>query len=168
MRKLAIALTLASLGLTTACSGDTAQQAESAVESAGAQASSAAGEAADAAGDAAQSASPDASASGGSGAGGQTLTATVGEEGDADAFVINLTDASGQKVTSLPAGEYTIEVSDPSTIHNFHLTGAGGVDETTTVPETGETSWTVTLAEGDYTYICDPHPRMVGNFTVTA
>ena len=101
-------------------------------------------------------------------AGGENvLTGTVGEEGDPDAFVITLTDASGQEVTTLPAGEYEIQVDDPSTIHNFHLTGAG-VDETTTVPEVTETTWTVTLHEGDYTFICDPHPRMVGEFSVTA
>lgn len=97
----------------------------------------------------------------------QVLTGVVGQEGDPDAFVITLTDGSGNEVTTLPAGEYELQINDLSTIHNFRLTGPG-VEETTTVPETGEVTWTVTLESGDYTFLCDPHSRqMVGNFTIT-
>lgn len=96
----------------------------------------------------------------------QELLATVGTEDDPDAFEITLTDSSGQEVTELPAGDYSIVVNDFSEIHNFHLEG-GDVDETTTVPETGETTWDVTLEAGDYTAVCDPHPGMVLEFTVT-
>lgn len=110
-------------------------------------------------------ASPSASPSGG-GAGGTTLTAAVGDGADPDAFVITLKDASGADVETLPAGEYQIQVSDPSTIHNVHLTG-GGVDETTSVPETGDVTWTVTLEAGTYQVVCDPHPPMRIEITVT-
>jgi hypothetical protein len=97
---------------------------------------------------------------------GQVLTGTVGTEDDPDAFEITLTDVSGAEVTELPAGDYSILVNDLSEIHNFHLEG-GEVDETTTVPETGETRWDVTLTPGDYTAICDPHPGMKLEFSVT-
>lgn len=94
------------------------------------------------------------------------LTASVGTAEDPDAYVISLVDGDGQEVTELPAGDYTISVDDPSSIHNVHLTG-GGVDESTSVPEMTTTTWQVTLEAGDYTYVCDPHPDMVGSFTVT-
>lgn len=109
------------------------------------------------------SAAPTEAAAGG---GDNVLTGTVGTEADPDAFEITLTDSSGAPVETLPAGEYTINVNDLSEIHNFHLTG-GEVDETTTVPETGEKTFTVDLTAGEYEAICDPHPRMVTNFTVT-
>lgn len=96
----------------------------------------------------------------------QVLTGTVGDSEDPEAFTIALTDSSGKAVTTLPAGEYDVQVTDLATIHNFHLTGPG-VDETTTVPETGEVTWTVTLEPGSYTFICDPHPDMVGEVKVT-
>ncbi len=38
----------------------------------------------------------------------------------------------GRRVTTLPAGTYTIDVNDQSSMHNFHLTGPG-VDEATDV-----------------------------------
>lgn len=98
--------------------------------------------------------------------GGAVLTGTVGTEDDPDAFVITLTDSGGAPVTSLPAGTYTLNVKDLSKIHNFHLKG-GGVDATTTVPEVADKSFQVTLTAGQYTFVCDPHPRMVGSVTVT-
>ena len=96
----------------------------------------------------------------------EVLTGTVGTEDDPDAFEITLTDSAGEEVTELPAGDYSIVVDDLSEIHNFHLEG-GEVDETTTVPETGQTTWDVSLTAGDYTAICDPHPGMRLEFTVT-
>ena len=100
---------------------------------------------------------------------GQTLIGAVGEVGDPEAFVITLMDESGREITSLPAGEYEIQVSDPAVIHNFRLRGPGGLDEATSVPERTETTWQVSLEEGEYTYVCDPHPEsMIGQFTVTA
>lgn len=91
-----------------------------------------------------------------------TLMGTVGP-----GFDITLTDGSGEPVDTVPAGTYTIKVSDKSEMHNFHLTGEG-VDETTTVPDQGDTTWTVDLKAGTYTYVCDPHSqKMQGSFTVT-
>jgi len=82
-------------------------------------------------------------------------------------FEISLTTEDGQAVTSVPAGEYTIEVDDQSDIHNFHLTGTG-VDEDSGVSETGKTTWTVTFEAGTYTFQCDPHSSsMNGSFEVT-
>jgi plastocyanin len=96
-------------------------------------------------------------------AGGQELNASVGP-----GFEISLTTPDGADVTSLPAGEYTITVNDQSDIHNFHLTGPGDVDVSTTVEEVVETTWTVTLVSGEYTFVCDPHASsMNGSFTVT-
>lgn len=91
------------------------------------------------------------------------LTGVVGES---DAYVITLKDGTGAPVTSLKAGSYTVKVKDASKIHNFHLTGAG-VEEKTSVADTTEVTWTVTLTPGTYTYTCDPHPKMTGSFTVT-
>lgn len=99
-------------------------------------------------------------------AGGGVLNAVVGGEDNPDEAIITLTDESGAAVTELPAGDYTINVRDQSAIHNFHLIG-GSVDETTTVPEIADATWEVTLEAGDYTFKCDPHPPMIGEFTVT-
>lgn len=160
MKRRALGAAIASLALfTAACSGS----AEDTVESAAGQASEAAGEAA---GEASEAAEPTDEASGGASGGATVLLGTVGTADDPDAFEINLTDESGEKVTELPAGDYTIQVTDPSAIHNFHLTG-GSVDESTTVPDVEDTTFEVTLEPGDYTYKCDPHPPMTGSFTVT-
>ncbi|GIU95510.1 MAG: hypothetical protein KatS3mg012_1967 [Gaiellaceae bacterium] len=93
---------------------------------------------------------------------GATLEASVGP-----GFEISLKTADGENVTSLPAGEYTIEVDDQAEIHNFHLTGPG-VDEDSGVAETGTSTWTVTFEPGSYHYQCDPHASsMRGDFEVT-
>ncbi len=91
----------------------------------------------------------------------------MGTEDDPEAFEIALTTEDGQDVTTLAAGEYTIEVTDYSTIHNFALSGSG-VDEATSVPKVEETTWTVTVEPGEYRYVCDPHSSMSGSFAVTA
>ncbi len=96
----------------------------------------------------------------------QVLTGRVGEQDDAEAFTIALEDSSGNPVKTLPAGDYQVKISDPATIHNFHLTGPG-VDESTPVSGTDDVTWDVTLERGSYTFICDPHPTMVGTFKVT-
>ncbi len=140
MRTWTVAVAIALTAMTASCGGDDAEPA--AEPAASAPASDApAGEA-------------------------QVLTGTVGTQDDPDAFEITLTDSAGEEVTELPAGDYAIVVNDLSEIHNFHLEG-GDVDETTTVPETGQTTWDVTLSAGDYTAICDPHPGMRLEFTVT-
>ena len=139
MKTWTVAVAIALTAMTASCGGDEPEPAASAPAESGSSAP---------AGDA------------------QQLLATVGTEDDPDAFEISLTDASGEEVTELPAGDYSIVVNDLSEIHNFHLEG-GDVDETTTVPETGETTWDVSLTAGDYTAICDPHPGMVLEFSVT-
>jgi plastocyanin len=90
-----------------------------------------------------------------------TLRATVGPE-----FTISFTDASGNRVTQLDPGTYTIVVDDKSDFHNFHVSGPG-VSESTGVEFVGERTWTVTFVEGRYTYVCDPHSSMMrGAFVV--
>lgn len=95
-------------------------------------------------------------------ASGNTLQASVGP-----GFEISLKDASGQDVTTLAAGTYTITVDDKSDIHDFHLTGPG-VDESSGVSETGTSTWMVTFEAGSYHFQCDPHSSsMNGDFEVT-
>jgi plastocyanin len=160
MRKRAVAAAIASFALfTAACSGS----ADDAVESVAAGASDAA---TDAAGDATPTPEPSESASSGTSGESTVLLGRVGSEEDPDAFQISLTDESGTKVTDLPAGDYTIKVTDQSSMHNFHLIG-GSVDESTTVPDKEDTTFEVTLEPGDYTFKCDPHPPMTGSFTVS-
>jgi hypothetical protein len=92
------------------------------------------------------------------------LTGTVGP-----AFSISLKDASGTRVTQLDPGDYTITVSDLSDQHNFHLSGPGGVNQSTQVDTTGTATWNVTLVDGVYAYRCDAHPvQMKGTFRVGA
>ncbi len=90
-----------------------------------------------------------------------TLRGSVGP-----GFEIRLTDASGAAVTNPAAGTYELEVEDRSDEHDFHLTGPG-VDVATTVDGVGTRRFAVTLRDGVYTFVCDPHPtRMNGTFTV--
>src|SRR3954468_22355607 len=99
-------------------------------------------------------------AAGSAGAATPTLKGTVN-----DAFKITLT-SGGKKVTSLKAGKYVIVVSDPTTAHNFHLTGPG-VNKKTSVGGKSTVKWTVTLKKGTYKFVCDPHASfMKGSFTV--
>ena len=89
-----------------------------------------------------------------------TLTASVGP-----GFSISLTQG-GSAVTTLAPGTYTVNVSDQSTLHDFHLSGPG-VDQATEVATTSTATWTVTLSAGSYHFQCDAHPTMLhGDFTV--
>jgi plastocyanin len=89
------------------------------------------------------------------------LLAQVGPEA-----TITLRDGQGNRVTQLDPGAYEIEVKDLSDEHNFHLTGPG-VNQMTEVSFVGETTWHVTLQDGNYRYVCDPHSSsMRGTFTV--
>jgi plastocyanin len=133
-------LPVALLGLLTACGGNDEATGTSTTTSASAAA-----------------ATPSAAAGGGN-----QLVGTVGE---GDAFSITLTDSSGAPVSTLKPGSYTVKVSDKSKIHNFHLTGPG-VEQKTTVPDVSDTTWTVDLTAGTYTFKCDPHAKMTGTFTV--
>lgn len=91
----------------------------------------------------------------------------TGQVGKGNAFSIFLHDANGNPIRNLAPGTYTIQVSDLSQIHNFHLFGPG-VDQMTDVEGTGSVTWTVTFQDGGkYTYRCDAHPtQMIGTFTV--
>jgi plastocyanin len=92
-----------------------------------------------------------------------TLFGTVGP-----GFSISLRDAQGNAVTRVEPGEYEIEVDDRSEEHNFHLRGPG-VDVSTDVAAVGKQTFRVTLANGRYTFVCDPHAStMRGAFDVGA
>jgi plastocyanin len=94
---------------------------------------------------------------GASGGGGGPLTGTVGP-----GFDISMSGTDG-----LTPGQYTINVSDKSSAHDFHLTGPG-VDMKTEVSAEEDTTWTVDLQAGEYKFVCDPHQRsMKGSFTVS-
>ncbi len=149
MRRLALAtVPVALISLLAACGGSTSPPAGSSTPAAAGSSSASA---------------PSGSSTSSAAAAAGVLTGVVGES---DAYVITLKDGTGAPVTSLKAGSYTVKVKDASKIHNFHLTGAG-VDEKTSVADTTEVTWTVTLTPGTYTYTCDPHPKMTGSFTVT-
>jgi len=94
-----------------------------------------------------------------------TLTGTVGTN---DGFVLTLTDPGGAPISHVDAGTYTLVVHDNSQLHNFHLFGPGGVDAATTVEGTGDSTFTVDLVDGIYTFQCDPHSfsGMRGQFAV--
>ena len=86
--------------------------------------------------------------------------------------VVPVTQARQQKTTlnGVVGPGFTItlkKVSDKSPIHNFHLVGPG-VKKTTSVSAVANTTWTLTLKAGKYTYVCDPHAStMKGSFRVT-
>jgi plastocyanin len=90
------------------------------------------------------------------------LVGTVGP-----GFTITLQDASGNAVTHLEPGSYSLLVHDLADIHDFHLSGPG-VDVTTGVEQTGDQTFDVTFQDGGtYTFVCDPHSTtMNGKFTV--
>jgi plastocyanin len=69
---------------------------------------------------------------------------------------------------TIKAGTYKIKVEDKASIHNFHLKGPG-LNKKTGISYKGETTWTIKLKPGTYTYQCDPHASqgMKGTFTVT-
>jgi plastocyanin len=99
----------------------------------------------------------------GAAADGTTLKGSVGP-----GFLISLKDANGAAVSHLDPGTYTINVDDLGVDHNFHLSGPG-VDQATGIDETGSVTWTVTLSDGTYKFVCDAHANtMKGSFTVGA
>jgi hypothetical protein len=95
----------------------------------------------------------------------QPLLAQVGDPAAPDAFRISLRDVTGNPVTHVDPGIYTINVRDYSTIHNFHLTGPG-VDQTSDIEQKTMTTWVVDFKNGTYQYVCNAHPTtMRGSFT---
>jgi plastocyanin len=76
---------------------------------------------------------------------------------------------AGKDLKTIKAGTYKIKVEDKASIHNFRLKGPG-LNKKTGVAFKGETTWTIKLMAGRYTYQCDPHAArgMKGSFRVTA
>jgi plastocyanin len=76
---------------------------------------------------------------------------------------------AGKNLKTIKAGTYSIKVEDKATIHNFHLFGPG-LNKKTGVAFKGDTTWTIKLKPGRYTYQCDPHAAsgLKGHFSVTA
>ena len=94
---------------------------------------------------------------------------TAGLEGEVGpGFSIEVKKA-GKDLKTIKAGTYRIKIEDKSSIHNFHLIGPG-LNKKSGVSFTGETTWTIKLKPGRYTYQCDPHASsgMKGHFRVTA
>jgi hypothetical protein len=82
---------------------------------------------------------------------------------------ITLKHENGTPVTTLAPGAYDIAVTDSTIFHNFHLTGPGGVDRSTSVSGEESATWSLTLGPGAYHFQCDPHfSYMNGDFTVSA
>jgi hypothetical protein len=106
----------------------------------------------------------------GDGADTPTLIATVGSPDDPNAYEIHLTTEDGTEITTtLPPGEYRLEIDDRSTIHNFHLYERDeGLDVASEIARTGKETITVVFPEpGSYIYECDAHPdRMRETFSI--
>ena len=97
-----------------------------------------------------------------SGAAGNELHAVVGPD-----TTIFLDDGSGMGTDHLDPGVFSLTVDDRSDGHNFHLFGPGGVDVATDVAAVGVKTFSVTLVDGRYTYLCDVHPvQMKRTFVV--
>jgi plastocyanin len=90
------------------------------------------------------------------------LIATVGPDD-----TILLTHENGSRVVQLDPGTYELTVHDRSDVHNFQLQGPGVSGVRTEVAFVGTRTFTVTLVEGRYTYLCEPHSSsMRGTFVV--
>jgi plastocyanin len=83
-------------------------------------------------------------------------------------FSIEVMNPAGKDLKTIKAGTYRIKVEDKSSVHNFHLLGPG-LNKKTGVGFKGETTWTIKLKPGKYTYQCDPHASsgMKDTFRVT-
>jgi plastocyanin len=92
-------------------------------------------------------------------------TGLTGEVGPG--FKIEVT-KGGKDLETIKAGTYRIKVEDKAAIHNFHLKGPG-LNKKTGIAFKGDTTWTIKLKPGRYTYQCDPHAAMgmKGSFRVT-
>jgi hypothetical protein len=81
-------------------------------------------------------------------------------------FSISLHDPAGNAVNQIEPGTYTLLVHDQSDIHDFDLSGPG-VSAKTDIDFVGDQTFTVSFAEGRYTYVCDAHfATMNGKLTV--
>jgi len=85
----------------------------------------------------------------------------------ASGFKIEMVNRANQHLRTVKAGTYRIKIEDKASMHNFHLTGPG-VNKSTSVGGVTETTWTVRLKPGKYTYACDAHAQMRKTFRVTS
>src|SRR4051794_27520074 len=86
---------------------------------------------------------------------GDVLVATVGP-----GFTIDVADAAGKHVDSLPAGHYTLVVHDLSAEHNFVLADKPAglhLHVQTEVEFVGDKTFAIDLQPGRYAYACSPH-----------
>jgi hypothetical protein len=89
----------------------------------------------------------------------------IADVGLGDSYSISLKDANGAPVTHLAIGTYTLLVHDHSAIHNFDLFGPD-VTAQTGIEQVGDATYTITITDGTYNYVCDAHPtQMKGSFT---
>jgi hypothetical protein len=84
----------------------------------------------------------------------------IGIVGARNGYGISLVDPSAVPIRHLDPGTYTIGVHDLSIFHNFHLVGPG-VDRATAIGTMSDETWTVTLTDGVYTFMCDAHPSLM-------
>lgn len=90
----------------------------------------------------------------------------TGDVGQGDSYSISLKDANGAAVKHLDPGTYTVVLRDHSALHNFDLNGPG-VSVSTDIPAIENKTFTVTLTDGTYFFVCDAHAgQMKGSFTV--
>jgi hypothetical protein len=90
----------------------------------------------------------------------------TGDVGANDSFNISLAGPDGSRLRQIDPGTYTLLVHDHSELHNFHLRGPG-VNVATPIESAGDFSFTVTLTDGTYRFVCDAHSTtMTGTFTV--
>lgn len=105
------------------------------------------------------------------------LVGVVGTSGSNSNQTMTLT-LNGVAVTNIPAGTYDFDITDWSTVHNFHLcagtsttrcnTSTTGLFKTSIAGTGQHQSFpNITLADGTtYTYQCDVHSNMTHHFTV--
>jgi NitT/TauT family transport system substrate-binding protein len=90
--------------------------------------------------------------------GGKLLQATVG-----NGFITLRKD--GKVVGTLPAGKYSVIVTDSSSGQGFRLVGPG-VTKVTSLKGTGKTTWTLDFKKGTYTYSSPAKAGAKKTFTV--
>jgi hypothetical protein len=90
----------------------------------------------------------------------------IGDVGLGDSYSISLKDANGVAVKHLDPGTYTLLLRDHSDLHNFDLNGPG-VGASTDITAIEDKTFTITLTDGTYFFVCDAHAgQMKGSFTV--
>jgi plastocyanin len=75
-------------------------------------------------------------------------------------YSISLHDSAGNAVTQLDPGTYTLLVHDQSDLHDFDLSGPG-VKAATDIEFVGDKTFTITVAQGTYTFVCDAHSSLM-------